>query len=117
MYHQLAKSTMFHLNMLLGSNFLKERRPSHLTTSSPLPTCQSHRLKTHTKLPTPRDMLSLELVTKPLRKKSMTTFKSSINDLERMKSEPFQMRLEVGEEKSLMQQPCKVALRKNMNPT
>jgi hypothetical protein len=40
-------------------------------------------------LPTPRDMLSPELVTKPPRKKSMTTFKSSINDLERMKSEPF----------------------------
>jgi hypothetical protein len=62
-------------------------------------------------------MLSPELVTSPPRKKSMTTIGSSINDLKRMKSKLVHMRLEIGEEKSLMQQPCKVTLRKNLNPT
>jgi hypothetical protein len=38
--------------------FLNERRPAHLITS-PLPTHQSHQLKTHIKLPTPKDMLSV----------------------------------------------------------
>jgi hypothetical protein len=33
-----------------------------------------------TKLPTPRDKLSLQLVTSPPRKKSKTTFGSPIND-------------------------------------
>jgi hypothetical protein len=35
----------------------------------------------------------------------------------RMRSELVQMKLEVGEEKSLMQQLCKTTLRKNVNPT
>jgi hypothetical protein len=39
-------------------------------------------LKTHIKLPTPRDRLSVELVTSPPRKKSKTPFISQINDLE-----------------------------------
>jgi hypothetical protein len=36
----------------------------------------------HTKLPTPRDKLSLKPMTSPLRKKSMTIFGSPIYDLE-----------------------------------
>jgi hypothetical protein len=39
-------------------------------------------LKTHLKPPTPRDKLSLELVTSQPRKKSITTFISHSNDLE-----------------------------------
>ncbi len=61
---------------------MKERRPAHLTTS-PLPTHQSHQLKTCIEPPTPRDMLSLEPITSPQRKKSKTTFKSLVNDLEK----------------------------------
>jgi hypothetical protein len=34
----------------------------------------------HTKPPTPKDMLSLEPITSPPRKKSKTTFGSSVND-------------------------------------
>jgi hypothetical protein len=34
-----------------------------------------------------------------------------------MRNEPVQMRLEVGEEKNLMQQPHKAAMKKNLNPT
>jgi hypothetical protein len=37
----------------------------------------------HIQLPTPRDRLSPEHVTSPPRKKSITTFRSSINDLEK----------------------------------
>jgi hypothetical protein len=59
---------------------LKERKPKHSTTTSPLPRHQSHQLKTHIEPVTPRDMLSLELVTSPLRKKSKTTFESLVND-------------------------------------
>jgi hypothetical protein len=71
----------------------------------------------HIKPPTLRDMLSLELVTSSPSKKSRTTFGSLVNDSKRMRSKHVQMRLEVEEEKNLMQQICRVALRKNLNPT
>jgi hypothetical protein len=62
---------------------LKERRPTCSTIASPLPTHQSHLLKTHTKSRTPRERLSPKLVTSPPRKKSRTTFGSPIIDLEK----------------------------------
>jgi hypothetical protein len=55
---------------------LKERRPTCLIITSP------HQLKTCIGLPTPRDKLSLELVTSPSKKKSIITFKSHVVDLE-----------------------------------
>ncbi len=61
---------------------MQEKRSTYSNTKSPLPTCQSHHLKMHTKLPTPRDKLSLKPMTSPLRKKSMTIFGSPIYDLE-----------------------------------
>jgi hypothetical protein len=70
-----------------------------------------------TKPPAQKVKLSCEPVTSPPRKKSRTTFGSSVNDLEEDEDEPVQMRLEVREEKRLMQQPCKATLRNNLNPT
>ncbi len=55
---------------------MKERRPACLTITS------LHQLKTCIELPTPSDKLSLELVTSPLKKKSITTFRSQVVDLE-----------------------------------
>jgi hypothetical protein len=41
----------------------------------------------HIKLPTPRDKLNPKLVTSPLRKKSKTTFGSSVNDFEEVEDQ------------------------------
>jgi hypothetical protein len=57
----------------------------------------------HTKLPTLKDRLSLELVSLPPRKKFRTTLDHWLLIQKRMKSEPIQMKLRVEEEKSLMQ--------------
>jgi len=64
----------------IAIGFLNERRLARLITISPLSIHQSHQLKTCTKLPTPRDKLSIEHVTLPPKKKSKTTFGSSLND-------------------------------------
>jgi len=69
-----------------------------------------------TKLPTPRDKLSLQLVTSPPRKKSKTTFGSPVND---SKEDEERTCLDEsggrGGEIS-MQQLCKGTLRKNLKP-
>ncbi len=61
---------------------MEKKKLAHSTTTSPLPTRQSHQLKTCTEPPTPRDMLSLELVTSPPKKKSNTIFRIVVNDSE-----------------------------------
>jgi hypothetical protein len=66
---------------------------------------------------TPKDKLNLELITSPPRKKFKTTFGSLINDSEENEERTYSYEIGVEEEKSLMQQLCKVALKKNLNPT
>ncbi len=78
--HQVAQQQEVSYEPVTKEQFLKERRPTHSTTSSPLPTHQSHQLKMRIELPTPRDKLSLKPITSSLRKKSRTTFGSLIND-------------------------------------
>jgi len=79
---------------------LKERRPSCSTTASPLPTHWFHWLKTCIELPTSRHKLSLEHVTSPPRKKSITTFGSPIVDLKEDKEGTYldEIRVRGGEE-------------------
>jgi hypothetical protein len=67
---------------VIREEFLKERRSTHSKIGLPLPTCQFHQLKTHTKLPTPNDRLNPKHVTSPPRKKSIIFFKSQDVDLE-----------------------------------
>jgi hypothetical protein len=69
----------------------------------------------HTEPPTPRDKLSP--IASPIRKKSNTTLGSLINDSKEDEERTCLDRLEMEEEKSLMQQLHKATLRKNMNPT
>jgi hypothetical protein len=61
--------------------FLKERKATHSTIASTLPTRQSHQLKMCTKSPAPRDMLSPKPTTSPPRNKSKTTFGTQVVDL------------------------------------
>ncbi len=61
---------------------MKEKKLACSTIASPILVCQSHRLKTWTKLLTPRDKLSPKLVASPPRKKSITISKVQILDSE-----------------------------------
>jgi hypothetical protein len=52
------------------------------TIASPLPIHQSHKLKTHIELPTPRDKLSHEPITSPSKKKAKTYARVQVANLE-----------------------------------
>lgn len=85
MYHQkyhVAQQQQVSLEPITNKQFLKKRRLTCSTITSPLPTHHSHWLKMCIKLPTPRDKLSPEHATSPLKKKSKTTLGSLVNDLE-----------------------------------
>jgi len=58
--HEVVQQRQVSLEPITKEQFLREKRPAHSTTTSPLPTHQSHQLKTHTESPTPRDRLNLE---------------------------------------------------------
>jgi hypothetical protein len=60
-------------------------------------------------------MLSLELITSPLKKQSKIIFGSPINDSEKDEERTCLDELEVREEESLIQQLGMTTLRKNLN--
>jgi hypothetical protein len=71
----------------------------------------------HVESLTPRNKLSLELVASPPRIFFWILLDHWLMIKKRMRFEPIHMRLEVEEEKNLMQQLRKATLRRNLNPT
>ncbi len=65
------------LKLVIKEQFLQEQRPTQSITTSPLPTCEFHRLKTCIESST-----SCEHVTSPPRKKSRIAYRVQIVDSE-----------------------------------
>jgi hypothetical protein len=68
--------------LVTREQFLRERKQTHSTTVLPLLVHQSHWLKMRIEPPTPRDRLTLQLVTSPPRNKYLTIIRLHVIDLE-----------------------------------
>jgi hypothetical protein len=63
------------LKLVTREQFLQEWKLTQSITTSPLPTCEFHKLKTCKELSTSRDKLSHDHVTSPPRKKSKIVYR------------------------------------------